>query len=99
MKDNPTFSMVNESDDEDDDMEDDSETGAMLRPTEERTGIFRVYYFIIEFGLKLWLKFQVNFLREKLYILGGESIRMYGGRRSNDNSANKFPALMDDNSD
>ena len=31
--------------------------------------------------------------------LGGESIRMYGGRRSNDNAKAKFPALMDDNSD
>ena len=32
MRDNPTFSMVNESDDEDEDEpEDDSETGAMLR--------------------------------------------------------------------
>ena len=42
MRDNPAFSMVNESDDEDEDEnEDDSETGAMLRPsvtTSERTG-------------------------------------------------------------
>ena len=41
MKDNPTFSMVNESDEDDDECEDDSETGAMLRPTaskSERTG-------------------------------------------------------------
>ena len=32
MRDNPTFSMVNESDDDEDEHEDDSETGAMLRP-------------------------------------------------------------------
>ena len=42
MRDNPTFSMVNESDDEDEDEhEDDSETGSMLRPnahSSERTG-------------------------------------------------------------
>ena len=41
MKDNPTFSMVNESDEDEDEVEDDSETGAMLRPsvpTSERTG-------------------------------------------------------------
>jgi hypothetical protein len=47
MKDNPTFSMVNESDEDDDEIEDDSETGAMLRPTEERTGWYsnlRIYY-------------------------------------------------------
>ena len=40
MRDNPTFSMVNESDDSDE-HEDDSETGAMLRPnahSSERTG-------------------------------------------------------------
>ena len=34
-----------------------------------------------------------------LPISGGESIRMYGGRRANDNPKAKFPALMDDNSD
>ena len=39
MKDNPTFSMVNESDEEDDEIEDDSETGAMLKSTSQRTGI------------------------------------------------------------
>ena len=38
MKDNPTFSMVNESDEDDEDLEDDSETGAMLRQSSDRTG-------------------------------------------------------------
>ena len=38
MKDNPTFSMVNESDEDDEDLEDDSETGAMLRPSSDRSG-------------------------------------------------------------
>ena len=42
MKDNPTFSMVNESDEEDDEIEDDSETGAMLRPTSQRAGFYRI---------------------------------------------------------
>ena len=42
MKDNPTFSMVNESDEDDDEIEDDSETGAMLRPTEDRTGWYSI---------------------------------------------------------
>ena len=48
MKDNPTFSMVNESDEDDDDMEDDSETGAMLRPSSDRTGrtiLFKLFQF------------------------------------------------------
>ena len=48
MKDNPTFSMVNESDEDDDDMEDDSETGAMLRPSADRTGtkiLFKLIHF------------------------------------------------------
>ena len=30
---------------------------------------------------------------------GGESIRLYGGRRAEDNSKAQFPTLMDDNSD
>ena len=52
MKDNPTFSMVNESDEDEDEVEDDSETGAMLRsggPTSERTGkheISTICYFM-----------------------------------------------------
>ena len=36
MRDNPTFSMVNESDDEEED--EDSETGAMLRPAPTSSG-------------------------------------------------------------
>ena len=48
MKDNPAFSMVNESDEDEDDMEDDSETGAMLRPSADRTGrniLFKLFQF------------------------------------------------------
>ena len=37
MKDNPTFSMVNESDEDEDECEDDSETGAMLRPSASKS--------------------------------------------------------------
>ena len=37
MKDNPAFSMVNESDEDDEDNEDDSETGAMLPSTNTRS--------------------------------------------------------------
>ena len=47
--------MVNESDEDEDDMEDDSETGAMLRPSADRTGrniLFKLFQFsayIIEY--------------------------------------------------
>lgn len=40
--------MVNESDEDEDDMEDDSETGAMLRPSADRTGrniLFKLFQF------------------------------------------------------
>ena len=37
VKDNPAFSMVNESDEDDEDNEDDSETGAMLPPSSTRS--------------------------------------------------------------
>ena len=30
---------------------------------------------------------------------GGQSMRMYPGRRSDNNSKSQFPTLMDDNSD
>ena len=35
--------MVNESDEDDDDLEDESETGAMLRPSTERQGKQKFY--------------------------------------------------------
>ena len=34
-----------------------------------------------------------------IIVLGDESIRMYGGRRKNDNGDKTFHTLMDDNSD
>ena len=37
VKDNPAFSMVNESDEDDEDNEDDSETGAMLPSSSTRS--------------------------------------------------------------
>ena len=42
---------------------------------------------------------KVNCFSFQFFEIGGESIRMYGGRRTNENPKSKFPTLMDDNSD
>ena len=44
-------------------------------------------------------KFNPNVLLIPFLKSGNESIRMYGGRRTNENPKSKFPTLMDDNSD
>ena len=89
--------MVNESDEDDEDLEDDSETGAMLRQSSDRSGktLYLKQYNAYEFFNFIYIKdFWIYFSK-----LGGESIRMYGGRRADDNPKSKFPTLMDDNSD
>ena len=58
MKDNPTFSMVNESDEDDEDMEDDSETGAMLRPSADRSGNHKFQFPAFSFHLIMFYLLQ-----------------------------------------
>lgn len=48
----------------------------------------------LDFQFHLYQTFLNSFSK-----LGGESIRMYGGRKADDNPKSKFPTLMDDNSD